>query len=377
MALLLGSALVTLALGGAAFPRPNCPRPIPLARLSGVHEVAATAGGPARDFGGISGMDQRHGRWLLISDDRSERAPARLYQARIVFRRGAIRDVRLSAPRPLLDQAGETFPKPGLGREAVDAEAVRFDPKDGAIVWSSEGDARDGFAPSLRRQERPGSFSRPISLPSGLIETPNQGPRPNLAFEGLTFGVDDEALWIGLEAPLKQDGPLASRAAGALVRLSRLGREGQLVQFAYRTDPISAAPTGLRADNGVSEILALDAERLLVLERSGVEVSPGRFTYDVRLYVADLRGATDIAGLASLDGAAVATAAKTLLFDFHAAGQDRNFEAMAWGPRLGERARTLVLAEDNNFEGDLTRFITLRLDMPARSVCPPASRRAR
>ncbi|WP_165916558.1 esterase-like activity of phytase family protein [Caulobacter sp. BK020] len=338
--------------------------------MSGVHDVASTAGGPTRDFGGISGMDQRHGRWLLISDDRSERAPARLYQARIAFRGGTIGDVRLFAPRPLRDQAGQPFPRPGLGREAVDAEAVRFDPKDGAIIWSSEGDARDGFAPGLRRQSRPGSLSRPITLPPGLIETPNQGPRPNLAFEGLTFGVDGEALWIGLEAPLKQDGPLASRAAGVLVRLSRLGRQGQLVQFAYRTDPISAASTGLRADNGVSEILALDAERLLVLERSGVEVSPGRFSYDVRLYVADLRGATDVADLASLDGAAVTTAAKTLVFDFHAAGQDRNFEAMAWGPRLGGRARTLVLAEDNNFEGDKTRFVTLRLNMPARPACP-------
>lgn len=369
MAMLLGSALLALALGAAA-PRSTCPLPLPVARLTGVHDIAATPGGAARDLGGVSGMDQRDGRWLLISDDRSERAPARLYEARIAFRGGTIRSVRLLTPQPLLDQGGEPFPKPGLGREAVDAEAVRFDPKDGAVVWSSEGDARDGFVPGLRRQGRPGSFSRPINLPAGLVETPNLGPRPNLAFEGLAFAVDGKALWIGLEAPLKQDGPLASRAAGALVRLSRLGRDGELVQFVYRTDPISAAPTGLRADNGVSEILALDAERLLVLERSGVEAAPGRFTYDVRLYVADLRAATDVAALASLDGAALTPAAKTLVFDFHAAGQDRNFEAMAWGPRLGPGARTLVLAEDNNFEGAQTRLVTLRLDTPARAACP-------
>ncbi|HWT50963.1 MAG TPA: esterase-like activity of phytase family protein [Caulobacter sp.] len=370
MAMLLGLALAALSLRAAPQTISTCPDPAPVARLTGVHDIVATASGPARDLGGVSGMDRRGRRWLLISDDRSERAPARLYEARIAFRGGTISAVRLLPPRTLLDQAGEPFPRPGLGREAVDAEAVRFDPRDGAIVWSSEGDARDGFPPSLRRLGRVGGFSHAFALPAGLVESLKTGPRPNLAFEGLSFTTDGRALWIGLEAPLKQDGPLASHEAGALVRLSRLGPGGGLVQFAYRTDPIGAAPTGLRADNGVSEILALDAERLLVLERSGVETSPGRFTYDVRLYVADLRGATNVASLASLNGAVFTPVAKILVFDFHAAGQDRNFEAMAWGPRLGQRARTLVLAEDNNFEGSQTRLVTLRLDTAARTACP-------
>lgn len=368
--MLLGSALLALGLGAASQLPDPCPAPPPVARLIGAHDLTATASGAARNLGGVSGIDRRGRRWLLISDDRSERAPARLYEARIGFRHGAISTVRLFPQRPLLDQAGRPFPRPGLGREAVDAEAIRFDPKDGAIVWSSEGDAQDGFPPGVRRQGRIGDGSQPLGLPAGLVETPDQGPRPNLSFEGLSFSADGRSLWIGLEAPLKQDGSLASREAGALVRLSRLGPRGELAQVAYRTDPVMAAPTGLRSDNGVSEILALDAGRLLVLERSGVEVSPGRFTYNVRLYVADLRGATDVAPLGSLNGALLTPAAKSLVFDFHAAGQDRNLEAMAWGPRLGRRARTLVLAEDNNFEGAQTRFVTLRLETPAPKACP-------
>lgn len=364
-----GLALTSLVgLGGVSEASAACELAAPIARLTGFRDVLTTSSA-TRDFGGISGLDRRGRHWLMISDDRSARAPARLYPARIAFRGEAIANIWISPPRLLRDQTGRPFPRPGTNGEAVDAEAIRFDPKDGTIVWSSEGDARDGFAPGLRRQARAAAPSRPLALPASLMETPTAGPRPNLAFEGLSFSTDRKALWIALEAPLKQDGALASRTAGALVRLSRLGPAGAVSQFAYRTDPVEGPDQGLRADNGVSEILTLDAQRLLVLERSGVEVAPGRFTYNVRLYVADLRGATNVAGLASLGTASPTPAAKTLVFDFHAAGQDRNFEAMAWGPRLGRDARVLVLAEDNNFEAGASRFVSLRVDLKAGGIC--------
>lgn len=65
--------------------------------------------------------------------------------------------------------------------------------------------------------------------------------------------------------------------------------------------PIPAPPAqpGGFADNGIPEVLALDAERLLVLERSfaaGTGVT-------IKLYAVDLRGATDVSGFEALAAA--------------------------------------------------------------------------
>jgi hypothetical protein len=136
-----------------------------------------------------------------------------------------------------------------------------------------------------------------------------------------------------------------------------------VAQRAYVTDAIPAAPVPPQtfADNGISEILAIDAFRLLVLERS--------FTAGVgnslRLYQVDTRDGSDTLQQDTLSPGAWQPMRKTLvanLDDFVAInGQPRpglrrldNTEGMAWGPRIPDKngklgPRTLVLISDDNF----------------------------
>lgn len=309
-------------------------------------------------FGGISGIDYdaRRGVWLLISDDRSDKAPARFYVARLEYNGRAAAKLTVDHGVPLRREDGSTFPSTRSAEgERADAEAIRLDPLTGTLVWSSEGDQPRGFNPSLRRADIAGAAAGEVPLPTGLSFDPAgvSGARANLTTEGLSFTPDGRALWVSMEAPLIQDGPVAAVQTGGLVRITRLDRQGVAqAQYAYRLDPIQAAPpAGKRADNGVSEILAVDDHRLLVLERSGVETAEGRFVYHCRLYLVDTRGAGAIAPGMSLAAGARALD-KTLLvnFDRLSGASPSNLEAMAWGPAQPGGGRTLVLASDDNFD---------------------------
>lgn len=305
-------------------------------------------------LGGISGADYdpRTGDWLLISDDRSDKAAARFFVGRLDYDARAIRGFRATRQVPLRRPDGTTFPATAsVSGERADAEALRIDPVTDQLVWSSEGDSARGFAPSLRRMTRDGRWTGNLSAPSsfGFDPVRASGARPNLTFEGVSFSPGGRWLWLAMEAPLIEDGPVSTVARGGVTRISRLDRAGRLqAQYAYRLDPIQAAPMR-RGDNGVSEILALDARRLLVLERSGVENVQGRFAYHCRLYLVDLSKGEDIVGRRGLAEASPRVLTKQLIVNFdRLPGGAANFEAMSWGPTIGGK-RTLVLFADDNF----------------------------
>lgn len=309
-------------------------------------------------FGGISGLayDRRTQRWLMLSDDRSGHGSARFYTVRI----GQDREGRLRIGRgrqvTLKDGAGLTFPKPGIGREAVDPEAIRVSPDGKALLWSSEGDVQDGFGPSVRRIDRKGRELGRVVLPQNLRLDPKgaTGIRDNATFEGLDF-TPDGALWIAMEGPLIEDGPPAAPGRSAIVRFSRLQEGVPTRQYAYRLDAVPVAGPGAVADNGVSEILSLDDRRMLVMERSGATDASGRFQFHSRLYLADFGQAQDVARVPSLSGEDVTTARKTLLVDFDAlpGAPFGNLEGMDWlGARRADGSRRMAIVNDDGFEAD-------------------------
>lgn len=347
-------------------------------RLIGALDLPKTLAVDGAPFGGISGVDhdRRTGDWLMISDDRSDRAPARFFVGRLDYDAHGVRGLRLERQVPLRREDGSTFPPTASpSGERADAEALRLDPLTGDLVWSTEGDAARGFDPALRRMDRAGASRGGVPTPPAFRfdSAGAGGARPNLTFEGLSFSPDGRWLWLAMEAPLIQDGPVGSVAAGGVTRLSRLDRRGRLAaQYAYRLDPVQAAPAR-RGDNGISEILAVDAHRLLVLERSGVEDARGRFAFHCRLYEVDTRGADDVAGRGSLAvGGGVRPLAKRLLVNFDRLpnAPASNLEAMAWGPDLPGGARSLVLFADDNFAADQ------RGQVLVFAVRPPARERS-
>ena len=307
--------------------------------------------------GGLSGIDYdpARGEYLLISDDRSDFAPVRYYTARWPQPEAA-------APVPT---GVVTLQRPGGGpwpnrRNAVpglpvpDPEALRLRRTTDTILWTSEGDVVRGFGPAFYESTRDGRLLRQFTLPPMFDADPagRRGPRDNLSFEGLSLTPDGRFAWIAMENALIQDGPEPTLAApGGPCRFTLFDLEaGRAVrQVAYQPDAIPLRPLvpGTYADNGVSEILMLDAHRILVLERA---YAAGRGN-SLRLYEIDTQGAADVLALDTLAPGNHRPVAKTLVADFAALGLSRldNSEGLCWGPPLPDGRRLLVAVSDDNF----------------------------
>lgn len=321
--------------------------------------------------GGLSGIDydSRSNTWVMASDDRSEFSPARFYRARLDYDAAQFRAVKLEAVHLFRQTDDSTYL--AQGGEVADIEAVRVDPTDGSIWYASEGSGKLGLSPFVRQAAADGSYRATLPMPELFRDDPahQRGPRDNLSFEGLSFAQDGRSLWLGMEAPLYQDGPAATPEHGAVSRFTQLDRSGKvLAQYAYPVDRVQGVPAARRfGDNGVSEILVLDTLHLLALERSGVQDAAGHFVFHIRLYIVELDGATDIVGYPSLAGADYHPLRKRLILNFDSAGLEKvdNLEGMSWGPLLPNGHRSLVLVSDDNFSDDeVTQLLAFEL-LPA------------
>lgn len=318
--------------------------------------------------GGLSGLDWDavSGQWIALSDDRSDKAPARFYTLAIDYDADAVRGIAVTGVVTLRDADGKPY-----APRSVDPEAIRRDPALGVLYWSSEGDVKAGIDPSVNVAAPDGGLKRSFDLPARyhVSGDGSTGPRNNLVFEGLVLAPDGRTLWAALENALVQDGPAASLTEGSPVRIiafdTTTGTAGP--EWVYVTDPIPAAslvPGGL-ADNGVSEILPAGDGSLLVLERGYAQ---GRGN-SIRLYRADPAPATDVARLDRLSAGSWTPMAKTLVLDFGTLGVTLdNFEAMGWGPDLANGHRSLVLLSDDNFNPvQVTKALVFEV-LPSGSV---------
>jgi hypothetical protein len=308
--------------------------------------------------GGLSGIDYdpKADLWYLVSDDKSEKSPARFYVAKLAFNDTGLASVDIRHAVTLLQADGTPYPE--SGGEVPDAEAMRRDPRTGKLWWTSEGDRKSGLSPFLRIAAPDGKFAATVQVPAMFrVNTAQEiGPRNNSAFEGLSFAPDGGSVWLAMESALYQDGLISTPTAGAVSRLTHLDREGKVLgQFAYPVDPVQAVPTGEHGDNGLSDFLAIDDHRALALERSGVESADGVWTVYIRIYEVDISGATDIAAIPSLAGAGYQAVSKRLVINLNRTPglpHIDNIEGLSWGPVLANGKRSLVLVSDNNFNDD-------------------------
>ncbi len=306
------------------------------------------------EFGGISGLayDRRNARYLGLSDDRSQLAPARYYGLDIAYANGAL-NVAIASVTTLRDASGQPFPA-----LSVDPEGLAL-LQNGRLFVSSEGDANALIAPFVRLFGRDGGELRALPVPQDYLPVAGgaSGIRNNLAFESLTLTPNERLLYTATENALFQDGPAASLTQGSLCRVLQYHAHSGRVrrEFVYETDPIVDAPVPANgfATNGLVELLALDDfGTFLALERS-FSVGVGN---DVRLY--EIR--YPFAWLPFGFGPAVPPT-KRLLVDFGAQGiVPDNLEAMAFGPRLADGRELLIVAADNNFSPtQASQFVAL------------------
>lgn len=315
--------------------------------------------------GGLSGVDydEASGLYYLLSDDGSAINPARFYTARLALDADRLGQPVLTGVTSLRQADGSTYPAALRGIQVPDPEAIRWRPASQTLLWTSEGHALTGAAPALRESRTDGTLVREFALPAMFDFQLVQGPRINRTLEGLALSQDGRQAWIAMEGALRQDGPLpTAQAPGGPCRFTQLDlASGQVVrQIAYIPDAIPHAPVppATQADNGVTEILMLDADRMLVLERAYMAGHDAVSGNSLRLYLIDLREGTDTLNLTTLQPGAYQPVAKRLLADFSAftgAGPGPrlarldNTEGMCWGPRLPNGNRSLHFISDDNF----------------------------
>ena len=347
--------------------------------------------------GGLSSIDYvpATGRYLAISDDRSDRGPARFYELSLdlsKFRRSATpgdAGVTWVNMTTILDVDGKPFE-----RNMVDPESLRLDAKRNLIYWSNEGQrSNQGFQnPTLRRMTPDGKPAGEFAVPghyhpvgsNGGLAAGDMGVYNNLAFESIALTPDGKTLWTMTENGLAQDSPPTAVGRGSRARMLSFdldsGKAG--AEYVYDVAPVPFPParSGDFATNGVPDMLALSDHEFIVIERAyavgattpGVAALTKQPTSNtIKLFLIDTRGATDVSGWPTIKGRDVTPVKRTMLLDLSSLKNDDgsvlaldNIEGITFGP-LVDGKRTLILVSDNNFNpAQFTQFVALTVDGP-------------
>lgn len=354
--------LVALLVGPAA----ALPTEVSLrdARLLGMVTLQSGIEFEGTEVGGFSAItyDPERGLFYVLADDPGGRAPARFYTLELDLSDGRLdpADVRLTGVTPLVDQRGAVFP-PLL----IDGEGIALTPSDTLLV-SSEGNVDRSVEPSIREFTLAGRELRRFPIPKRLRPRRGQpfGVRHNLVFESLARTPDGRFFFTATENAAFQDGPMADLGVSSPVRVLKydLASGRPVAEFCYLVEPVIDPPVTADAFrvNGLVELIALDEEELVAMERSYSQGVGNR----IRLYRTTLAGATDVRRvkrLGKLRADQLVYAGKEKLVDLADLGVvPDNVEGMTFGPDLPDGRRTLILVSDNNFSpAQPTQFLAL------------------
>lgn len=336
---------------------------IPGLKFLGEYDVPNALQFNGTTVGGLSGIDrdERRDQYYFISDDRSAINAARFYTAKIDIGPSGIDSVLFTGVTTLLQKDGTPYPNSKQDPlHTPDPEAMRYNPDTDELAWSSEGERniKPGTSvledPSIRLIDRNGHYKDSFELPANMHMSPTeQGPRQNGVFEGISFSGDHKDLFVSVEDPIYEDGDRAATGdSTAWIRLLKFDAysKKQVAQYAYKVDAVSypSIPTNAYKINGVSDILWADKDQLIVVERS---FSTGRLACTIRVYLADLSAATNVATVSSLHSKPPEKAAqKKLLLNMDELGRYiDNIEGVTFGPILPNGHRTLLFVADDNF----------------------------
>ncbi len=303
-------------------------------------------------------------------DDGATSYLCRFHVVEIVVDPGAIDPVtiRLLETHLLTSASGENY----VGRASqFDAEhperSLRFDPE--GVRTTSRGTIliSDEYGPVVREFDADGKWLRDLKTPDRYLiatlgatpadERPphnTTGRQSNRGWEGVALSDDGQKVYAITQSPLIQDGGLDEKFArvGTNVRLWEQDlRTGESREFLYPLDSKSL---------GCSEIESIGPNRFLVIERDG---QGGKTAKAKRLYEIDLTDATDISGIDSLPEKEIPEGVRPvtkhlfldLLEETHGLAGDafpEKIEGVAFGPRLVDGSRILIVTSDNDFKAD-------------------------
>jgi len=266
------------------------------------------------------------------------------------------------------------------------ADSLRFDPEgvrimaDGTFLVSDEyGPFIDQFNASgqrVRRMPVPARFrcAAPKPTPQEEQAANTSGRQSNRGFEGLALTPSGNRLVALLQSPLIQDGGVDAKGRRIGINIRALSFDtasGKSTEFVYQLK----GPA-----DGVSEILALDQTRFLVLERDG---KSGHKADHRSLYLIDTAAATDISAIPALPQfdlpPTIKPVTKTELIDFldpaftlAGTGMPEKIEGLAFGPDLPDGRKLLIVTVDNDFKLDVPNEIWAFAITPA-ALAPSAT----
>lgn len=313
-------------------------------------------------FGGISGLfPLGDGRYVALSDDRSEKGNARFYEIAVGVDDSGALDVEILKQTTILTEEGTPYLT-----KTVDPEGIVFDAESGSYLWVSEVDLYKN--PTMQVMTTGGEFVSRYDLPAGYFSTEEgTGDVDAASLESIAITPDGKTLYIATENGLQQDGPRATSTEATPVRIVQMDKStGEIEgEYLYTVDPVGTVAIDQDqpfSDNGLAELYSLGDGRLIAVERNGWHVGNFEFHFAIKAYLVDLAGATNIQDIPSLKEAEVSRiqpARKTLLSDFSQLGLESvdNIEAMAAGP-LVDGEPTMLFVSDNNFDGrQVTQFV--------------------
>jgi hypothetical protein len=318
-----------------------------------------------KELGGLSGItyDSTKDVYYGVSDDRSERAPARFYTLKINLEQGLQQgDVTPLKVTTLLNAENQPFVK-----YSIDAEGIAVTDRETVFI-SSEGDAQRLIEPFIKEFSlTSGKELRSLPLPERFLPTASRdrGIRNNNAFESLTVTPNQQYLYTATENALLQDEPIGQPDTSSPCRILQYDlRSGvRSHEYLYITE---AVPTQINLPQfmrvGLVDLLAIDNKgNFISLERAFTGLG-----YSIRLYEVSLADADDISNIDSLrqvDPIMIKPVKKRLLLDLKSLKNIAldNIEGLTLGPQLAD-GRSLILVSDNNFQpAQRTQFLAFEM----------------
>jgi len=314
--------------------------------------------------GGLSSIDYiSNNRYVVISDDRSEYSPARIYEMDIEFNQDGIEKHHFVKHHFLKNRDNNQFEE-----NELDPESIRYRASTDTYFYTSEGGrTKEWVNPFVREMNREGKFLPEINIPEMFYFHDNKGLRENGGFESLTFE-NDTIVWYANELPLKEDGEVPGfTKAKNPIRLVRHDIKNDIIlhQYAYNIDHLNEKPNpndGFYI-NSVPEILFIEEDKLWVMERS-YTTGVGNF---VKVYEVETNKATDVKEVIGLIDKSYEAVSKKLLLDFSDFNQKiDNIEGMTFGPDFPNGSKSLLFISDDNFsesqEAQLWLFSVIGLE---------------
>jgi len=308
-------------------------------------------------IGGLSGIDFDGEKFVLITDHSRN---SKIFTVDFSIKNKKIEDVEFIDSKTLSCDSVSS----------IDSESIRI-LEDGYLVVG-EGNVKRNHNPVILKVDNKGNCIKSYGLPQYYQADFKKGPRNNRVFESLSLDSDQSGFWITSELPLKIDGKppmLIDNNSPLRLTYYNFNDSNPDSQLAYDLDRIIKLPLLPFAVNGATEILQIDENYLLVLERtfSAGHKSKGN---RIKIFLVEIKDKTNLLGVSTLKKSKVHNLKKHLLFDSKPIIKQLqnkfvdNIEGMTIGPRLKSGNKSLILVSDNNFNilgTQINQFLLLEL----------------